>query len=346
MADNGGVEAAAGFTPVDDMQVFSSTESPEQIKETLGTEEKPDLSKAASELGRKGGEASAEARKARKAETVEEPEPQEAVADEQAQTAETEDKPKTKKGNPRHDPSARVAQATREAAELRRKVAEYEAYIERVESLDRQLKRDPNAPPNKEDFEEFDDYVAALAQHAADQKFRAARQQWETEQRAAAFEARLDHAVSSYSDVVAKHEAKNPGFVEAVADFADALVPSFAIPDGQPVGPENVLADEILSSAHAPALMLYLQEHPEEYEGILDLPSPRMIAREVAKLETRLDAATPVTSSKPESSKAPPPLRQVKGAPHTADTPPGDDASYEEHERYWNAVDRKRRSAR
>src|SRR3990172_3232289 len=151
---NQGVEVPAGYTQVDDIQVFSSTEKPEEIKEALSSEEKPDLSKAASELGKKGGEAAAKARaeRAEEAEVTAEAKPDEEATPE-------DEKPKPHKGNPRKDPVARIAQLNRERAELLKRTQDYEAYIERLESLAAQLSRKPPGAPKQEDFENYDDWV-------------------------------------------------------------------------------------------------------------------------------------------------------------------------------------------
>jgi len=63
---------------------------------------------------------------------------------------------------------------------------------------------------------------------------------------------------------------------------------------------------------------VWFSEHKDEYQRIAALQTPREITREVAKIEGMLTApaGTPV---KPSVSKAPPPVRPVTGAPHTAE---------------------------
>jgi hypothetical protein len=104
----------------------------------------------------------------------------------------------------------------------------------------------------------------------------------------------------------------------------------------------NWIADELVfSSENAPALMLHLSEHPDELQRIATLSSPRAVTREMAKLAARLEAASAGVSSKPEPSKAKPPVRPVTGSPHAADpTDVSEEMPFEEHVKRMNARDR------
>ncbi len=326
--------------------------SPEQIAESLkvgqdppssGEGEPPDLSKAASELGKKGGAAAAKARA--KADKAKEPETGEAAeakasdqdaAEEPEQPAEPEKD--AKKGNPRHDPQARVAQATREAAEARREAAEARreaaearARLERLER-DRQARETPAAAPQtaqdartapdadeeprEEDYESYKDFVKATATWQYRQEAREAQKQFYAHQAAAAAADKLDKTIGGFKDAVSK---AGPDFAASLSPEVSGLQPSFTLERGERPGPSNWIADEFLSAPErAPALMLYLSEHPQDFQRIAALSSPRAITRELAKLEVGLEAATAGTSAKPESSKANPPVRPVTGAPSVA----------------------------
>jgi hypothetical protein len=100
------------------------------------------------------------------------------------------------------------------------------------------------------------------------------------------------------------------------------LSTSFQLEKGQAPTAPNWLADEfILSPEQAPALMLHLTEHPEEFQRLVALPTRREVTREVTRLAARLEAATAGASPEPEKqvSKAAPPVRPVTGAPYIAD---------------------------
>jgi hypothetical protein len=310
------------------------------------------LAKAAAELGKKGGEAAAAKRAAAK-ETPDEEEPEPGP----------DGKPL---GKPRDDPRARMLEATRAAAELKRQVAEERRERERLAAEVAQLragrqeappppKPNGDAEPQQSDFETYEDYVKATANYvarkAAAEHYEKQRAEAERRYMAHAYQEKIESSISGFTErlnTAARAELGNTATPQAVREWGESfmsriapevaqLEPSFNLPPGQRVGPQNVIADELISSEHAPALMLHFTEHRDDLQRIASLRTPRDIAREMAKLEARLDAATTATSPKPQVSKANPPVRPVTGAPHTVDAEPGPDASYEDFKRYWNA---------
>ena len=115
-------------------------------------------------------------------------------------------------------------------------------------------------------------------------------------------------------------DTADSAFKELVAPLASQLRPSFLLEPGEKLAPVHVITDEILRSEHAPKMLSYLAEHDDEFQRIASLQTPLAIQREMAKLEGRLEGSAAVTagaSSEPAVSKASPPLRPVKGSPHT-----------------------------
>jgi hypothetical protein len=350
----------------DGFKVTSNSKSVEQLTEDLKltpeetpTEEVPAepakdpeaerLAKAAAELGKKGGEATAAKKRG-----LEHPgagpqkaDSEEADANDPSGEA-AADKPL---GKPRDDPRARMLEATRAAAELKRQVAEERRERERLAAEVAALragkqeapppKPNGDAEPQQADFETYEDYVKATANYvarkAAAEHYEKQRQEAERRYMATAYQTAIESKIAEFQGRLRKTAETDPELMDRISPEVIGLQPSFTLAQGERPGPTNVIADELISSEHAPALMLHFTEHPDDLQRIASLRTPRDIAREMAKLEARLDAATTATSPKPQVSKANPPVRPVTGAPHTVDAEPGPDASYEDFKRYWNA---------
>lgn len=352
-----------GFATVEmgGMQVSSTSETAEQISESLkpsepakdeprevtpggedaGSEDAR-VSKAAAELGKKGGEAAAAKRKA---------EAKEKPADE---PEETEAEPEVEKvGKPRDDPKARIAQVIRERKEIEARFtaesARREAAERRIADLERSYAqprteqapapRDPNAKPSAEDFDSYEDFVDARAAW----KFRDLQREAGERHQAMAYHESIQGSIRSFSERVSKAAEADPDLVSRVSQDIINLRPSFKLEEGERPGPLNVIADEIISSEHGPALMLHLTDHPDVFQRLAALQTPREISREMARLELSLGAATTAASPRPAASKANPPLRPVSGSPHTDSGELGEDASVKEHARRWNQREAARR---
>lgn len=378
----GGLTATSTTESAADMTTALSPSEPEapeprvvQDKGQPVDPEKAEISKAASKLGEKGGEARAKALKAKpipekKADEAGRPEPSpsedvegdgEPSAEHPSEVEETAEQKDAKKGNPRHDPQARVAQATREAAELRREAAELKARLDRlerertapVEARDGQEQKQPAAredvEPEEGDFESYSDWVRAhAAWNRREWKREAAREQ-QARTVASKYAARIDGAVTGLKTAVDKATAADPEFMSKVSPEVMAFKPTFML-DRSTERPsaKNGIADYLLSAPEsAPALMLHLTEHPDVLQRIAALPNSHAVTREMAILEAKLsDAATASTSAERQVSKAKPPVRLVTGSPHTADSVPGEDAPYEQHKAYWSRKDRERQAQR
>lgn len=301
------------------------------------------LSKAAAKLGAAGGKAAAEAR--RSAQTDGEAAEGRAAssgsdagtAEEHGDRGEGESGSQTERplGKPRDDPRARMleatrkeAQAKREAAEYQRQLAERDAEIARY----RQQTQEPHPsqvptnqrerPPFKaEDFPEYDDFIVAVGQWQ--------HEQWEQRQQQAYNEAQANYeAQAAAQQIVARidtfHEKIQSEFgdqfTERISEDCRSLVPTFMLQEGTPIGPDNVMADEVVSSDNPTGVLLYLSEHPDVFQRIATLPSPSAIQREMAKVEARVEAAT---AGNPAPAKAyvpaKPPVRPVTGSPTAAD---------------------------
>lgn len=346
-------------------RVTSTSETPEQIKAIVSADvpeqkpEKPEpspaISKAAAKLGAEGGKANAQ-RRAEEAQKASESTPATPDDPKPADEPETPPEDAEKLGKPRHDPKARMLEATRQAAELKRENAAIRAEREQLlrDLADARKAREAGAPAPAE--EKSHDGTAKPKQddYANWEEFLDARDVWNETQRAARtaserqandFHAGVNTALNSFTKRMEEAAKSDPTLSERTQAMA-ALRPSFVLGKGEKIAAENVIADEIIQSEQAPALMLYLAEHEDEFQRLAALRTPFDIQMAMAKLEGRLTAAPTATVVKPGVSNASDPVRPVTGPPHLADKAPGPDAPYEEHKRYWGRRDRERSASR
>lgn len=326
---------------------------PRVISKEPVEEEKDETSQAASVLGKKGGEAAAKARKAEakdvKAKAKDAPdtaaEPQEAAETKpvKAEGDKEEAEPgKDKKGNPRHDPEARIAVLARDKREAEQRAERAERELEQ----ERRARTAPAAAPKEErrggltagsedvnddpepDLATYDGpdayerFVKDSGRHAARQEYRAMEQQTQERQREHARGEHIHSSVVAFSDRVAKAAEADQNFLEKTADLASRLQPSFTRAEGQQLTPVHVISDEIIKSDNSAGLMLHFTDNPEEFQRIAALRTPAEIQRAVARIEGYLErdrsaAVTADTSAKRETSRAGTPVRSVAGTPTT-----------------------------
>ncbi len=313
----------------------------EAIKENLSKKDEPkkpekgssvDPSKAASELGKLGGKAAAEKRAA-EAKEVKKQEKQEAKtgAEKEPEGDEKLEAGEKPLGKPKHDPRARMLEATRDAAEAKRALTAERAEKER----DRQemqrlraefetLKRgetpkgqekpkffDPSKP-RAEDFDDYEEYLDAreewqdLKRSAADRQ----RQQYAGQERV------LAEAVSRYAKKVTE-----AGIGERLSAEVLELKPVFELEASERPTGANFLASAILANPDAaPGLLVHFSENPEDLGRISALTSVHAVLREVGRIEAKLEGSVPLLEERErEVSKAPHPVKPIQGGSHVPD---------------------------
>lgn len=300
-------------------------------------EPKNGISKAASEMGKKGGEAAAKARKeqAREAKPAAEKAPAEPAKGEAAEDGEA--KPA---GNPRHDSTARVAQATREAREARQAAeqrsqenAQLKARLERLERGERPEQRQeatqeqhplaPKAEPEEGDYQSYSDWVRAHHKWTVEDYGRQQTIQAHAHAHASVQRQQLDGFVGGFAKAMQDATDSDPEFLDRVDTVLHGIGhPTRLLAQGSRPGPSNWIADEIMSRPQdAKALIEALADDDDEFQRLSTLSSPREITRALERIAVRLDnAATSGASGKGrEVSKARPPFRPVNGSPHIAE---------------------------
>lgn len=301
--------------------------------------EKADEQKPASDRDEHGRFAA----KAPKADDTETPEP--------VEKAEAEP---VKKAKPREDPEARISQsvarqreAERRAEAAERKAAELEARLRTPEPAKTER---PSAPP-ADRFPRFeawmaehpdqthDDYLDARDEHNRT-KYIAEAQEHQRRYQAQRQRHELSTTFAKGLDAAVK---ANPEFLSSIAEDVLNLPTMDSLQRGERPTAWHFIGEELLRSDAPTRLMQHWSDHPDDFQALASLPQ-RDITRRIAKLESQLDAASETRSapSAPVISQAKPPVRRVPVSPSPAsDEPPGDDADFQTHKRYWDARDRR-----
>lgn len=356
----------------DGLTVVSNSETADEIRENLEAEPKPldgepedpkeaekkKLTKAASELGKKGGEAAAKAR-AEKDDLAEEPEEKA-----EAKPEKEEDKP----GNPRKDARARVMEATRAAAEARkaREAAEaraeaLEARLARLEAEAKKLglgagdgpdkavtgqdrSQAGNGKPTVDKYDTYEEFVEALADWKAEQREQKRARESEIQSEANRHADRIGKTVQAFNERVLKAAEVDPNLMQRVRPELLELKPTFTLPPGTPAGPENDIAQAIVESENPGALLAHFSEHSEDYERLLRLPDTFSVVRAIGALEAKLESGQRPGNVIAEAvSKAKPPVRPIQGSPQYNADDVDDDMDFDSYVKVMNARERRRR---
>lgn len=272
-----------------------------------------------------------------KADPGAEPAP-EADPNPEAEPEPTPEPPPKAEKRPRDDPKARVAEATRNAAEAKKRIDEVQRRAEAAEAELRRIRdSQPKVPeppkpeeakksaapsdrPKLDDFESIEDHAEAVARWVAKQEREAIQQ----EQKARQFEEFKQKRVESFTGRMHAHLESDPDFWSRQNPDVIALRPLSVMGPNEVATPLNLLAEQFLTSENPVSLIEYFSQHPEEVQRFSQMPSEAEFYRALGKVESGLgSAAMTATATIPQvSSKAAPPARPVTGGPTTGRIPP------------------------
>lgn len=356
----------------DGFQVSSSEETPDEIRANLESEETPldvedadpekaeakRVSKAASDLGKKGAAALA-AKRAEEAKAKPAEKDDDAVEDD-----DDLDLGKKAKAGSGNDLRERLKETTRAAAEHKRELAAERAERQRLAAELAELKAPKREPvkaepakaestksdgaPKQSDYEDYGDFVIAAAKWAAEDTHKARDKDRSERERTAKIDKDIHEWKSGFSTRIQERVKAEPDFLSKLSEDVRALKPIYnAIRDGEPVTAKNYVADRLISSKRAPDLALYLSANKGELDRLAALHTTEDVLYEMAKIEATLDsrssAANTGSSTPSGASKAKPPVKPVTGSPHAADSfDVDDDTPFEEHFKRMNGRDRSR----
>ena len=209
-----------------------------------------------------------------------------------------------------------------------------------------------DAEPSPESFETYEEYVKAVARHAA-------RQERETVLREAEEHRRRTDAERSFAEAQKQFTERLSKSAELVRDESGNLVemmvegrpvddrllaftPSSKLPPGVEPGPDSVFAELLFRSENSPALFRYFSDNEQEVVRVLRSPNAIALAAAVGKIEARLEKAPvaeaePAAPSRPAISQARPPIRPVSTSPSVSEEDLSDDADFDKHYRIMQA---------
>lgn len=244
---------------------------------------------------------------------------------------------KHKKGSMQY----RMDQKTWEAAEARRTLdrerqerqqlqQEREQLRQRLDALERGSRTpaaepapkapDPADKPKLEQFDTYEEFVEAVADWKADQKFKARDEQAQ------------QHAfMQDRRRIGTEFQQRKAEFAKTVADF-DEVVNTDAI------SLSPVMSEALVTSAHGPAIAYYLGKHPEETARLTQesahyapaVAAPLMQRLLEDRAQSFLASLKPASSASPAQTTAvirqaaPAPIKPVGSGLSVADTAPDD----------------------
>ncbi len=188
--------------------------------------------------------------------------------------------------------------------------------------------------PRQDQFDNYDDWSIAMGVFIADRRYAERQAQSRAEhvgrERAQAFQRVLDGATKRIQEYEATHE----GFAQGVHPDLLRVEPASLVPPGTPIGPHNVLAEEILKSDLTPQLLLHFSSHPEDWQKLCAMRPPDLL-RAFGRLEVQVASPTPpAQAAEPQPSSPEPPRtlgRKTAQAPDEIEAAlaRGDFAAYE-----------------
>ncbi len=209
-----------------------------------------------------------------------------AEADDSQPDNDDDDKPKRKSRSRRY--AERITAQAAENAELRRKLEEAQKAVPVVE--------EPR--PKMEDFESLDAYDQAVIEWTTDKVIAKYTKQTEAQRQVEASAEAAKAKARAYQERMEAAHKFIPDFDEVVSN-TDAPAP------------EEHVKDLVRDSERAPELVYHFAANPEVLADINQM-SATQAAREIGRLEATLAKPKPRTQS-----KAPPPVKPLKGAGST-----------------------------
>lgn len=216
----------------------------------------------------------------------------------------------------KHEAERKAEAAAREAEELRKRLEEKDQATGKPAS-------EPSKPPEKpvfqyaeaepkapaqDDYETIEEYLQAHAQYARDLsswQYRRDKAADVAEQQQAALQRQQQELQTTWMSKITEFEKSDPGIREAVTAVGPFLT-------------QAQVADFIMQSEVGPEMVAYIAAHNEEWLPIAKTGDPRVVAREIGKLEARLTSSTvrkPAPKHIPESrdKSLPEPVLSVGG---------------------------------
>lgn len=158
----------------------------------------------------------------------------------------------------------------------------------------------PDAP-NLADFDSIEDHAAAMAHFVGSEMLRESRETAQRDSERESLTSEQRSRADGFATRIKEATTADAAFWDSVRPEVAALKPFDALQQGEPAGPGNVVAEEVMSSPVSPQLMRHLSK-PGELERLLAVPEhlktvprhrlaqehTRWIVREIGKIEASL----------------------------------------------------------
>lgn len=170
----------------------------------------------------------------------------------------------------------------------------------------------PDAP-KVEDFDAYEDFVAAQSVFVADQRFEERQRAHAADQRSRERLTETEQTISTFRERAKAARDADPDFDQKVDPGLMELVPAFALRPNEPVRPANVLMQECVKSEAAPALLVHFStpEGQKDWQRIAAASTPAEMLKAFGRVEARFlsdgpSAAARAAASSVSSAPEPP----------------------------------------
>lgn len=166
-----------------------------------------------------------------------------------------------------------------------------------VEKVEAQEKPD-TGKPTREKFKNDADFIEALT----DYKIEARQREKDSKSTQDSLRSEREKTINEHNNRVKEFAKDTPDFSEVLSDVDHINFPP-------------ALADIVLTHDRGPELMYAMAKDPDNYERISKLP-PLAMAREIGKIEAKLEAPSEKESSivETKTTRAPAPVRSLGGS--------------------------------
>lgn len=221
----------------------------------------------------------------------------------------------------------RVQELLAERADLRKRLDALERRTPPVETTPAApspapAQADDDPEPQLSDYEDPYAWMRDTARWEGRQAFRQAQATERAAREAQDATTREEARIQGFREQVEAASAEDAGFVESLSDDVKGLRTIHqAKAAGEALTPRHAIAEELLDSPVAPALMRHWTDHPDEFQKLAGQPGPRELIREFGRQEGYLQAvAAAVAAHKvkppaPSVTQAPPPPTTLGSRP-------------------------------
>lgn len=201
--------------------------------------------------------------------------------------------------NPKRKPGIqkRLDELTANWRQEQRRAQDLQAMLDRVLPKGETPQVEPQkqqTEPVLEQFKTYEEYVAAVADYKAEQKFQQLIER------------------QSQQEAERQKQGRHEAFIEKAETFASTTPDFNEVAFNPRLAITDVMADVLDLSERGPEILYWLGKNPEEALRIARLP-PVHASLEIGRLEARISAPQPKTVT-----QAPPPIRPLSGGSGSA----------------------------